>query len=176
MVNKKDTQADERAALIAGTAPPPYSELPAASSSSSTQQSHAPAPAQAHHSVHHSHSPSPSGPAPRPYPSGPTAFAALPAPTTSTYAHVRAMHAADRRARRRFCAALCWGFVLYVALGMLIGGIVGEEMARHSGNGDWSVRRVAGRWWRGSETDMQEVSSASSIDCFVPPDPSYAIM
>ncbi|GAA5901991.1 hypothetical protein JCM6882_000162 [Rhodosporidiobolus microsporus] len=169
MANKKATQQDERAALIPGTAPPPYSELPSASTSHQTP----PAPAPAHPHLPH-HSPSPSHSSARPYPSGPTAFAALPAPTTSTYAHARALRQADRRARRRFCAALCWGFILYVALGMLIGGILGEELASY-GDGDWAVRRVAPSWWRREGVEIQDRTLSLTLDTLVPPDPSYAV-
>ncbi|GAA5927665.1 hypothetical protein JCM1841_006077 [Sporobolomyces salmonicolor] len=128
---------------------PPYSELaqdqPQTSASSSTPPS-APSPAPATFL----RSPSPSRPRPS-HPAGPTAFHALPPPTTSTYAHQRALAQADRRARRRICAALCWGFVIYVAAGMLVGGILGEEWSRGVGRERRKWERENGREHAGRE-------------------------
>ncbi|GAA5879491.1 hypothetical protein JCM1840_003426 [Sporobolomyces johnsonii] len=149
----RQDQSIEQSSLLPAPAPPPYSELaqhpPHQPSTSSSSTPSAPAPA----TFLPSSSPSPSRPR---HPAGPTAFHALPPPTTSTYAHSRALAQADRRARRRICAALCWGFVIYLAAGMLVGGIVGEEWSRalgrerkkwereHAGGGEGAWAATAG--------------------------------
>ncbi|GAA5975099.1 hypothetical protein JCM21900_001599 [Sporobolomyces salmonicolor] len=142
----------EHSSLLPSPAPPPYSELAQdqlqTSTSSSTPPS-APSPAPATTFLR---APSPSPSRPRPsHPAGPTAFHALPPPTTSTYAHQRALAEADRRARRRICAALCWGFVIYVAAGMLVGGILGEEWSRGVGRERRKGEREDGREPAGRE-------------------------
>lgn len=78
-----------------------------------------------------SSAPSSSSPSAPRFPSGPTAFAALPAPVISAAAHHRALRQADRRARRRVVGAVCWGMVIYLAVGALVGGVLGEELVRN---------------------------------------------
>ncbi|BGP17154.1 hypothetical protein JCM10213_006051 [Rhodosporidiobolus nylandii] len=196
MSTKKPTtpSPDERASLLPSAAPPPYSETPDASGSStaaaaSTAGGSRAAPPLAQLPA----GPPPANPpyffpstfpststavsaAPR-HPSGPTAFSALPAPATSAYAHQRALRQADRRARRRFCAALCWGFVIYLALGALVGGILGEELARANAGWEEGKKRV-GEWVGGSSSE-EEVqlldTTASAVPVPVrPPSDSFA--
>ncbi|GAA5904527.1 hypothetical protein JCM5296_005474 [Sporobolomyces johnsonii] len=152
----RQDQSTEQSSLLPAPAPPPYSELAQhpphqpSTSSSSTPSAPAPSPATFLPS-----SPSPSRPR---HPAGPTAFHALPPPTTSTYAHSRALAQADRRARRRICAALCWGFVIYLAAGMLVGGIVGEEWSRALGRErkKWEREHAGGGEGAGAATARTE--------------------
>ncbi|GAA6019804.1 hypothetical protein JCM10207_003702 [Rhodosporidiobolus poonsookiae] len=162
--------ADERAALVPAAAPPPYSELPSAS----TSAARAPSTATPHHAApppSHSQPISPRSSAR--HPAGPTSFASVsPQQAASQYNYHLALRRADRRARKRMCAALCWGFVVYIAIGMLIGGIVGEEVMRNGRKGWDDGRRRMGDWVGGSSAGELVVPGAAVL----PPDDTYAII
>ena len=49
-----------------------------------------------------------------------------------------AMEVATSRARRRFFGALLWGFVIWLAIGSLVGGVVGDARRPRQG-GSWAV-------------------------------------
>ncbi|GAA5880492.1 hypothetical protein JCM16303_005404 [Sporobolomyces ruberrimus] len=123
MTGKKqqDLEQGEGSSLL--PSPPPYTVLPSASGSNS--------------------SPLPSAPLPPPsrplqsHPQGPSPFSSLPLPQTSPYAHERQLAQADRRARRRFFAALCWAGIIYLAIGILSGAVVGFAIGQGgTGEGD----------------------------------------
>ncbi|GAA6014152.1 hypothetical protein JCM11491_004121 [Sporobolomyces phaffii] len=137
MTGKKqaDLEQGEGSSLL--PSPPPYTALPASTSSST---------------------PSPALPAPpsRPlhsHPQGPSPFASLPLPQTSLYAHQRQMAQADRRARRRFCAALCWAGVIYLALGVVSGAIAGFAIGAGAGAGPGDDRDGGHRHGHGRDHD-----------------------
>ncbi|BGP49132.1 hypothetical protein JCM10450v2_005013 [Rhodotorula kratochvilovae] len=124
-MSSKQQQANEHAALLPTSAPPPYSEHASSSSPSSFRQ---------HQPQRPSHA------------LGPTPVAALPPPPPSLYAQQRTAHArADARARRRFCGALCCAGLLWLVMGAVFGAVVGEEVVRRGRDGRFSIRRAAAR-------------------------------
>ncbi|GJN91325.1 hypothetical protein Rhopal_004346-T1 [Rhodotorula paludigena] len=159
MAQKKPTQPDENSQLLPSSAPPPYTES-AEPSGSTTPRAAAPA-AAPHSAFASTASPSRSS---RPHPSGPTAFSALPPPPASLYAHERAMHQAHRRARKRFCAALCWGMLIWVAVSALVGGIIGEEVVRKSSAArrTWEEGRNRVGEWAGMRTAVDEANAGAT--------------
>ncbi|GAA6064289.1 hypothetical protein JCM10212_000723 [Sporobolomyces blumeae] len=140
-----DLENQHEGSALLGPSPPPYTPVASASGSGSTGPDGDVPASDPNPTQLPTRSPS------RSHPSGPTAFAALPLPTTTYYSHQRAMRQADRRARKRFCIALCCASMLYILLAALIGGIIGEEMnrnwndghgrhgGRHRGDGGWLV-------------------------------------
>ncbi|CDR41558.1 RHTO0S06e02960g1_1 [Rhodotorula toruloides] len=159
----------EHSQLLPGTAPPPYSELP-------EQTSPHPAGGPSSHPF-----PSTSGARIPSHPSGPTAFHSLPVPNTphtqlDLHAYTTGLRAADRRARYRFCGALFWGFVLWIVLGAIVGGVIGNEVARNSGKARrrWEEERGrVGRWLRVSGNARAAVAETETSSSAVPPPPPF---
>ncbi|BGP32980.1 hypothetical protein JCM10296v2_004768 [Rhodotorula toruloides] len=114
------------------------------------------------------------------HPSGPTAFHYLSVPNTphtqlDLHAYTTGLRAADRRARYRFCGALFWGFVLWVVLGAIVGGIIGNEVARNSvkTRKRWEEEHGrVGRLLRVRGTAREAVAETSTASSAVPPPPS----
>ncbi|GAA5935919.1 uncharacterized protein JCM15063_001849 [Sporobolomyces koalae] len=144
MANKKatDLEQGEQASLL--PSPPPYTALPAASSSSHVQPTNTPPVTRQSQ-----------------YPQGPSPFASLPLPQTSLYAHERQLRQSDRRARRRFCAAMCWALVIYMAMGLLSGAVVGYAVTSGAPRDDGRTGHGHGHR-RGDWMIQQEVSYDSS--------------
>ncbi|GAA5903493.1 uncharacterized protein JCM6883_005018 [Sporobolomyces salmoneus] len=129
MSSKKQSDPERREGTSLLPSPPPYTALPASGSSSSSATAVNPS----------TDAPSPA-PLSRPlvqFPQGPSPFASLPQPQASLYAHERQvqLRQADRRARRRFCAAMCWAGVIYLLLAMISGAVVGAALGAGAGNG-----------------------------------------
>ncbi|GAA5829370.1 hypothetical protein JCM3766R1_001076 [Sporobolomyces carnicolor] len=152
----QDLEQGEGTSLL--SSPPPYTALPGSSSS------HANIPTAAASPAHPTPPLPPSRPL-HPYPQGPSPFASLPLPQTSLYAHERQvqMRQADRRARRRFCAAMCWAGLIYIALAILSGAVVGAAIGAGAGDGhDHEHRHRKDRDWRGDWFSLRTTTRVAS--------------
>ncbi|ORY63794.1 hypothetical protein BCR35DRAFT_308745 [Leucosporidium creatinivorum] len=153
------TKADERNPLFHQPAPPPpYEDGSSSYSTTSSHQLNAqavpfiptaftaqqqPCP---HPHPHYVHLPPPR----RTFtPLGPTPYHTLPPPVS--YEREHAIRLADRRARRRFFSALCWGVLLYLGISAAVtAGMHNQQELRRGAENAW---RGIKRWLKQLERD-----------------------
>lgn len=158
-------------------APPPYEDATTSYPATSSHQLNAQAtpfiptafipqqqsqPLSCPHSHSHSHAHLP--PPRRTFtPLGPTPYHTLPPPVS--YEREHAIHLADRRARRRFFSALCWGILLYLAISAAV--TVGMQNQRELKKGAESAWMGIKRWIRQLERnwDPERLNGGRGVSC-----------